>query len=45
MLRILKALKNLHRLVTTAGALLAAVVVAVETYQALKKKVGGSGSS
>ncbi len=38
MMKFLKTLKDLHRLVILAGALLAAAVVAVETYEALKRK-------
>jgi len=37
MLKFPKALKALHRVVTLAGALLAAVVVALEAYRDFKK--------
>ena len=40
MLKLLKTLKNLTEVLATAGAVLAAAVVVVETYQALRKKVG-----
>ncbi len=42
MLKILKTLKTLQAVLTTAGAVLAAAIVAVETYQQLKKKIRSS---
>lgn len=39
MWKVLKFLKSATEVVTTAGALLAAAVVAVETYQSLRKKM------
>ena len=45
MWKLLKFLKNTREVLITAGALLAAAVVVVETYQALKKKIDTSGSS
>jgi hypothetical protein len=45
MWKLLRFLKNTQEVVTTAGALLAAAVVAVETYQTLKKKVNAAKSS
>jgi hypothetical protein len=45
MWKLLKYLRTATEVVTTAGALLAAVIVAVETYQALRKKMDeGKGS-
>ena len=43
MRRMLLLLRNLRVVVETAGAVLAAAVVAVETYQSLKKKISSSG--
>lgn len=45
MLKLLRALRGLQEVLVTAGAVLAAAVVAVETYQALKKKMSNSGAS
>ncbi len=45
MLKILRALKSLQEVLMVAGAVLAAAVVAVETYQELKKKVSSSSAS
>lgn len=39
MWKLFRFLKSATTVVTTASALLAAAIVAVETYQALKKKV------
>jgi hypothetical protein len=39
MWKVLKFLKNATEVVAAAGALLAAAVVAVETYQSLRKKM------
>lgn len=40
MWKLLKFLKNTSEVITTVGAILAAAIVAVETYQALRKKIG-----
>jgi hypothetical protein len=45
MWKLLKFLKNTKEVLTTAGAVLAAAVVAVETYQALKKKIDAARGS
>jgi hypothetical protein len=45
MWKILKFLRDTREVLTTAGAVLAAAIVAVETYQALKKKVNAARSS
>jgi len=45
MWKLLKILRNTRELLTTAGAVLAAAIVAVETYQALKKKIDSVRSS
>jgi hypothetical protein len=45
MWKLLKFLKNTREVLITAGALLAAAVVVVETYQELKKKIDTPGSS
>jgi uncharacterized protein (DUF2062 family) len=39
MWKLLKFLKNTSEVLTTVGAVLAAAIVAVETYQALRKKL------
>ncbi len=39
MWKLLKFLRNTKEVLTTAGAVLAAAIVVVETYQALRKKV------
>jgi hypothetical protein len=39
MWKLLKTLRNVKEVLTTAGAVLAAAIVAVETYEALKKKI------
>jgi len=45
MWKVLRFLKTATEVVTVAGALLAAAVVAVETYQTLRQKMrAGSGS-
>ncbi len=38
--KLLRVLKNTTEVLTTVGAVLAAAIVAVETYQALRKKMG-----
>jgi hypothetical protein len=45
MWKVLKFLKNTTEILTTVGALLAAAIVAVETYQALRKKIDAARSS
>lgn len=45
MFKILKVLKNLTTVLTTAAAVLAAALIVVETYQTLRKKVSAAGSS
>jgi hypothetical protein len=42
MWRLLKFLKNTREILTAAGAVLAAAIVAVETYQQLRKKLDSS---
>jgi len=39
MWKLLKVLKSATEVLTTVGAVLAAAIVAVETYQALRKKM------
>ena len=39
MWKLLKFLKNTREILVTAGAVLAAAIVAVETYEALRKKI------
>jgi uncharacterized protein (DUF2062 family) len=39
MWKLLRFLKNATEVITTVGAVLAAAIVAVETYQALRKKI------
>jgi hypothetical protein len=39
MWKLLKFLRDTREVLVTAGAVLAAAIVAVETYQALKKKI------
>jgi hypothetical protein len=39
MWKVLKFLKNTREVLVTAGAVLAAAIVVVETYQALRKKM------
>jgi hypothetical protein len=39
MWKFLKILKDTREVLTTVGAVLAAAIVAVETYQTLKKKI------
>jgi hypothetical protein len=39
MWKVLKLLRDTREILTTVGAVLAAAIVAVETYQALKKKI------
>ena len=45
MRKLLRYLKNASEVLTTVGAVLAAAIVAVETYQALKKKIGDARGS
>jgi hypothetical protein len=40
MWKFLKFLRDTREVLVTVGAVLAAAIVAVETYQALKKKIG-----
>ena len=39
MWKFLKVLRDAREVLTTVGAVLAAAIIAVETYQALKKKI------
>ena len=43
MRNVLKVLKEVRDVLTLAGAVLAAAIVAVETYQELRKKIGSGG--
>jgi biopolymer transport protein ExbB/TolQ len=45
MWKVLKFLRDTREVLITAGAVLAAAIIAVETYQALKKKIDDAGSS
>ena len=45
MWKLLKILRNTREVLTTAGAVLAAAIVAVETYQARRKKIDSVRSS
>ena len=45
MSKLLKFLKSATEVVTTAGAVLAAAIVVVETYQALRKKIDNAKGS
>jgi hypothetical protein len=45
MWKFLKFLRNAREVLTTVGAVLAAAIVAVETYQTLKKKIDAARSS
>jgi hypothetical protein len=45
MWKFLKFLRNAREVLTTVGAVLAAAIIAVETYQALKKKIDAARSS
>jgi biopolymer transport protein ExbB/TolQ len=45
MWKFLKFLRDTREVLVTAGAVLAAAIVAVETYQALKKKIDAAGNS
>jgi hypothetical protein len=45
MWKLLRFLKNTTEVLTTVGAVLAAAIVAVETYQALKKKISEARNS
>ena len=45
MRKFINFLQNARETLTTVGAVLAAAIVAVETYQALKKKIGEAKSS
>jgi hypothetical protein len=42
MWKVLKILRDTREVLTTVGAVLAAAIVAVETYQALKKKINAA---
>jgi hypothetical protein len=42
MWKLLKFLRDTREVLTTLGAVLAAAIVAVETYQALKKKINAA---
>jgi hypothetical protein len=45
MWKVLKFLRNTREVLVTAGAVLAAAIVVVETYQELRKKIDAAGSS
>jgi len=45
MWKLLRFLKNATEVVTTVGAVLAAAIVVVETYQALRKKMDAAKGS
>ena len=45
MWKFLKFLRNTTEVLTTVGAVLAAAIVVVETYQALRKKIDAAGPS
>jgi hypothetical protein len=45
MSKFLKFLRNTREVLVTAGAVLAAAIVVVETYHALRKKIDAGGSS
>jgi len=45
MWKVLKFLRATRELLTTAGAVLAAAIVVVETYEALRKKIDAGRSS
>jgi len=45
MWKLLKILRDTREVLITVGAVLAAAIVAVETYQALKKRIDAGGSS
>ncbi|MGA2608268.1 MAG: hypothetical protein ABSH01_12525 [Terriglobia bacterium] len=45
MWKFLKFLRNTSEVLATAGAVLAAAIVVVETYQALRKKIDAAGPS
>jgi len=45
MRKFLEALRNTREVLVTAGAVLAAAIVAVETYEALRKKVNDARGS
>jgi hypothetical protein len=45
MWKFLKFLRDTREVLTTLGAVVAAAIVAVETYQALKKKINAARSS
>ena len=45
MWKFLKFLRNTREVLITAGAVLAAAIVVVETYQELRKKIDAAGSS
>jgi hypothetical protein len=43
MIKLLRAMKAATEVLATAGALLAAAIVVVETYQSLRKKIDDGG--
>ena len=45
MWKFLRFLRNTREVLTTVGAVLAAAIVAVETYQALRKKIDAARNS
>lgn len=45
MRKVLKVLKDVREVLTLTAAVLAAAIVAVETYQELRKKIGGARES
>ena len=45
MRKFLKILRNTREVLVTVGAVLAAAIVVVETYEALRKKIDAAGSS
>ncbi len=45
MRKFLKILRNTREVLITVGAVLAAAIVAVETYEALRKKIDGARDS
>jgi hypothetical protein len=45
MWKVLKFLRDTREILTTVGAVLAAAIVALETYQALRKKIDAARSS
>jgi hypothetical protein len=45
MWKVLKFLRDTREILTTVGAVLAAAIVALETYQALRKKIDAARNS